>query len=235
MPDLREQITATARRLCLQGYTAGDGASISCRDRSGRILITPRGGSLGELEPDRLVLLDENGQPPRNGPRQALAADLHLTVYGRRGDAGAVMIMQPPAVMAFAVAAIPLVQPAVPEIILTIGSVPLTPYTTPYTAECAAAVELLLDSHDALLLQGRGLLTLGPDLPGATEKVERIASLAAGLMGARALDHVGLLDGRHIDELMALRKKLRLEGRNPWAAEDPTAEEPTEDQEEPDA
>jgi len=220
MLDLREQITAHSRRLCRQGYTAGDEASISCRDRSGRILITPRGRSLGELEPDRLILLDENGQPPTNGPQPALAVELHRTVYGRRREADCVMVMQPPAVMAFALAAIPLVQPAVPEMVLTIGSVPLAPYTTPYTAECAAAVERLVDNHDALLLLGRGLLTLAPNLSMAAEKVERITNLAAALMGARSLGHVGLLDGKHIRELMALRKKLQLEGRNPWAAED---------------
>jgi L-fuculose-phosphate aldolase len=224
MPDLRKQITTTARRLCLQGYTAGDETSISCRDLSDRILITPRGGSLGDIEPDRLVLLDKNGQPPEDDPRPAPSADLHLTVYGRRSDAGAVMITQPPAVMAFAVAAIPLVQPAVPETVLTIGSVPLAPYTTPYTAECAAAIERLLDDHDALLLQGRGLLTLAPNLSGAAETVERIASLAAALMGARALGHVGLLDGKHIRGLMNLRQKLHLEGRNPWAQEDRSEE-----------
>lgn len=220
MPSLREQITAAARRLCLQGRAAGDGASISCRETDGRILITPRGGSLAELEPGRLILLDENGSPPKDGPRPALAAGLHRTVYQRRPDAGAVMILQPPAIMAYAVAAIPLVQPAVPETVLTIGPVPLAPYTTPYTSERAAIVERLLDDHDALLLQGRGLLALGPDLSAAVEKAERIASLAAGLLGARTLGHVGLLDGRHIRQLMALRRELRLEGRNPWTADD---------------
>jgi len=222
MPDLREQITVAARRLCFQGYAAGDGASISCRKPDGRILITPRGASLGGLRPDRLVLLNENGSPPKDGPRPALAAELHRTVYDRRPDAGAVTILQPPAVMAFAVAAIPLVQPAVPETVLTIGSVPLAPYTLPYTAERAAAVERLLDDHDALLLQGQGALTLGPDLSAALEKAERIASQAAGLLGARSLGHVGLLDGRHIRELMALHRELRLKGRNPWAPDDPS-------------
>jgi len=225
MPDLREQITTTARQLYRQGYTAGNEASISCRDRSGRILITPRSGSLGELEPDRLILLDENGRPPQDGPQPALAADLHRTVYGQRHEADCVMIMQPPAVMAFAVAAIPLVQPAIPETVLTIGSVPLAPYTTPYTTECAAAIERLLDDHDALLLQGRGLLTLAPSLSEAAERVERIANLAAAVMGARALGHVGLLDGEHIRGLMALRKKLHLGGRNPWVSEDRSSEE----------
>ena len=219
MPNLREQITAIGHRLCLQGYAAGDGASISCRGRSGRILITPRGGSLGELQPDQMVLLDEHGRPPKSGLRPARAAELHLSVYDRRSETGAVMIMQPPEVMAFAVAAIPLVQPAVPETVLTIGAVPLAPYTTPYSPESAEAVNRLLEDHDALLLQGRGVLVLGPSLSAAAEKVERIANLAAALMGARALGHVGLLDGEHIRRLMALRKKLHLGGRNPWAAE----------------
>ena len=220
MPDLREQITAIGRRLCLQGYTAGDGASISCRGRSGRILITPRGGSLGDLKPDRLCLVDENGRARKSGPQPARAVQLHLTVYGRRGDAGAVLVAQPPAVMAFAVAAIPLVQPAVPETVMTVGAVPLAPYTTPFTPECAAAVERLLDHHDALLLQGRGVLVTAADLAAAIEKLERIASLAAALMGAKALGHVGLLDGKHVRGLMALREKLALDGRNPWALEE---------------
>ncbi len=220
MADIRDQITAAGRWLCRQGYTAGGDASVSRRDPGGRIVITPRGTSLSDLTSDRLVVLDENGQPQPPGHQPALAAPLHLTVYGRRNDAAAVLLMQPPGVMAFAVAAIPLVQPVIPETVLTIGSVPLTPYTTPYTPECAGIIRQLLDDHDALLLQGRGLLVLAANLSAALEKLERIESMATAIRGAKSLGHVNLLTGQHVRDLMALREKLQLEGRNPWMPKD---------------
>jgi L-fuculose-phosphate aldolase len=220
MPNTREQMTAACRWLCQRGYAAGDDASISWRDRTGQILITPRGGSLRNLEPDQVVLLDDNGRPRQADDHPALATPLHLTVYGRRGDAAAVLVTQPPSVTAFAVAAIPLVQPVIPETVLTIGSIPLAPYTTPYTPECVDTIQRLLDDHDALLLQGRGLLVLGASLNAAIEKVERIENMAAAILGAKSLGHVSLLTGEHIRDLMSLRKELRLGGRNPWAPED---------------
>lgn len=220
MADIRDQITAVGRWLCRQGYTAGGDASVSRRDIGGRIVITPRAKSLSDLKSDQLVLMEENGQPQPSDRRPALAAPLHLTVYGRRDDAVAVLVVQPPNVMAFAVAAIPLVQPVIPETVLTIGSVPLTPYTTPYTPECADIIRLLLDDHDALLLRGRGLLVLAANLGAALEKVERIENMAAAIRGAKSLGHVSLLTGQHVRELMALREKLQLEGRNSWTPKD---------------
>jgi L-fuculose-phosphate aldolase len=114
---------------------------------------------------------------------------------------------------------------------LTIGSVPLAPYTTPYTSKCAGAIRRLLDDHDALLLRSRGLLVLGTDLEAALERIERIENMAAALLGTKPLGQVNLLTGEHVRDLMSLRSTLRLGGRNSWAAETPDDHE-SKDQEE---
>jgi L-fuculose-phosphate aldolase len=220
MDRFRNQMMAASRWLARRGYAAGEDGVLSQRIDSGRILITPRGKSLHWIGRQDLVLVGTDGRRLQGTLEPALALQLHLAVYSRRDDAGAVILAQPPSAMAFAVAGIPLVQPVIPEMVLTIGSVPLAPHTTPFSSRTADTIGRLLDGHDALLLQSRGVLILAADLLTALEKLERIESLASALIGAKNLGHVNLLSGGHIKELMSLRQKLNLTGRNPWVQPD---------------
>jgi L-fuculose-phosphate aldolase len=225
MEDIRDQMMAACRWLVRKSYMAGDDGALSCRDDQGHILITPRGRVLDWLKPEELVMVDGNGHPMEGGSSPPLSLELHLAVYRHRQDARAVLLAQPPTATAFAVASIPLVQPVIPEMVLTIGAVPLAPYTTPFSHQTAEAIGQLLNEHDALLLKNRGLLVLGSAVGEVLEKTERIENMARALLGAKSLGHVNILSAADIKELMALRRELNLPGRNPW---DPSPMEGTD-------
>ena len=74
-----------------------------------------------------------------------------------------------------------------PEIVLTIGTVPLVPYATPGSEELARALEPWVEGHDAFLLSSHGVLTLGRDVREALHRMERVEHLAKVTLAARLL------------------------------------------------
>lgn len=62
------------------------------------------------------------------------------------------------------------------ETVLTLGSVPVTPYGTPSTYEVPEAIAPYLQEHDALLLMNHGALTVGCDLITAYYRMETLGA-----------------------------------------------------------
>ena len=78
---------------------------------------------------------------------------MHLRCYREREDVGAVLHAHPPVATGFAVANIPLDDYSMIETVISLGSVPVTPYGTPSTEEVPEAIAPYLADHDAMLLQ----------------------------------------------------------------------------------
>lgn len=213
--EIRAEMIQVCRWLAERSFVVASDGAVSARISQNQILITPRGQSLGWVSPDQLVLLDLNGQKIGGDPEPSSALRLHLAAYHHRDEILAAIHAQPPTATAFAVAGIPLVQPVLPETVLTLGTVPVTEYATPYTEDAARAIDHLIRKHDALLLKNRGALAVGLNLIEALQKLERVERLASVLLTAKNLDHVDLLSGTQIRRLMALRERMNLTGENP--------------------
>lgn len=214
--DIRTELIEVCRWLAQRAFVAADDGSVSAKVAPDQILITPRGRSLGRLTPDQLVQCHLGEEKFGGEAEPSPALRLHLAVYLQRKEIVAAIQAQPQAATAFSVAGIPLVQPVLPEMVLTLGSVPMVEYATPFTAEAAQAIGELILGHDALLLKNRGVLTVGLDLVDALQKLERVEQLASVLLAAKSLDHIDLLSGNQVNKLLALREGLNLRGRNPW-------------------
>ena len=101
------------------------------------------------------------------------------------------------------------------ETVLTLGSVPVTPYGTPSTYEVPEAIAPYLQEHDALLLMNHGALTVGCDLITAYYRMETLElnakiSLVAHLLGGeREISH------ENIDRLCSMREGYGITGKHP--------------------
>jgi len=215
--EIRAEMMKVCRWLSERTFVAADAGAVSARISPSQILITPRGQSLNWLVPEQLVPIDAIGHSAAEAIEPSPTLPLHLAVYRQRTDIQAVVLAQPPSATAFALSGIPLVHPALAETVLTLGSVPITGYATPYTEEAAASIGHAIQNHDALLLKHRGLLTVGLNLMDALQKLERVEQLATVLLAARSLDHIDLLPGAQVKKLMDLRARMKLGGKNPWS------------------
>ncbi len=183
-------IVRCCRRLWEGGLIAGADGNVSVRLGPNRVLVTPSGGLKCDLSAGDLVEVDLAGASRRSSRPASSELDLHLRVYRRRTDCGAVVHAHPPTATAFAVAGEGLPADVLPELILYLGSVPLVPYGMTGTPALGDAVEPFLDRHVAVLLANHGAVAWGPDLVTAQIRMESLEHSARILLAARALGQI---------------------------------------------
>ena len=206
MIQCRNELIKTCRRLDALGYVPATDGNISVRLNANRLLVTPSLAVKGALQPAQLLITDLDGQVVRGKGQPSSEIKMHLYVYRMRPDVVAVVHAHPPTACGFAAAGLALDQPVLPEVVLTVGPVPLARYATPSTDEVPQSLEPFIKEHNAVLLTNHGVLTLGADLDEALHRMERVEHLAKVILIARLLGRPGILSKEEIDRLMAAAK-----------------------------
>jgi L-fuculose-phosphate aldolase len=207
--EAAREIVMCCRRLWQAGLIAGQDGNVSVRYRPDRLLVTPRGLLKSDLALEDIVEVGLDGGH-LGGSRQATTElDLHLRVYRRRPDCGAVVHAHPPTATAFAVAGEGIPADVLPEVAVLTGEVPVVPYATTGTPALGDAVEPYLDACDALLLANHGALAWGTDLAKARIRMETLEHAARILLAARSLGRVTRLTRDQMHDLERLRGKAR--------------------------
>ncbi len=203
----REEIIRFGKMLHQTGLVAATDGNLSVRLDDGAILCTPTLMSKGLLEPDDLVIVDSNGDKLA-GPRDVSSEiAMHILIYRRRRDVGAVVHAHPPTATGFAAAGMALDRALCAELIVTLGSVPLASYETPGTPELAAALAPLVADHDAILMANHGVVTYGVDLLNAYMNMETVEHFAKIALVTHLLGKQQTLSDHHVDKLREIRTK----------------------------
>ena len=212
--SLRNTICAIGQRLYQKNFVAANDGNISCRLAGDRILTTPTGVCKGDLTPENLVVTDLEGNPRSRG-RPSSELPMHLFIYHNRPDVAAVVHAHPIYATAFATAGIALSECVLPEVVTTLGSIPLASYATPSTQELPESLRPYVAKYDAILLANHGAVTMGRDLWDAYFKMERLEHYAHVLFLARQLGGEKRLRAGEVEKLMAIRERYGLTGENP--------------------
>lgn len=203
--EVARDVVRCCRSLWELGLIAAADGNVSVKLAPQRFLVTPRGVLKSELRVEDLVVVDLAGQRRRGCLEPTTELDLHLRVYRKREDCGAVVHAHPPTATGFAVAGQGLPGDVLPEIALLMGEVPCVPYATAGTSGLGDAAEPFLDRHVALLLANHGAITWGRDLAQARIRMESLEHGARILLAARALGGVNHLTRDQIDVLERMR------------------------------
>jgi L-fuculose-phosphate aldolase len=191
---LREELLKFGR-LCYERHllVAMDG-NLSARLDDGSILCTRAGCHKGFLTDDDLVVIDVKGQKLRGSGSPTSEMAMHLACYEERPDCMAVIHAHPPMSIAFTIANVSMARCVLPEVVLTLGTVPTVPYATTGTRKLADDLRPYVRQHDAILMDTHGAVCLGTSLLEAfcrLETVEHTALItktARDLGGAKELD-----------------------------------------------
>jgi L-fuculose-phosphate aldolase len=132
---------------------------------------------------------------------------MHLRIYELRPDVRAVVHAHPPVATGFAAAGLGLGECVLPELIVGLGRVPVVPYATPGTRELSRALDDVIGSHDAVLLENHGAVTVGEDLELAYQRLETVEQAARILLVARLLGGANPLAADQVAELLAARSR----------------------------
>jgi L-fuculose-phosphate aldolase len=203
--EVARAIVLCCRRLWQAGLTAGQDGNVSVRYEADRILVTPRGLLKSDLSPEDLVEVGLDGTHLTGSRLASTELDLHLRVYRRRRECGAVIHAHPPTATAFAVAGEGIPADVLPEVAVLTGHVPLVPYATPGTPALGDAIEPFLEAHDAVLLANHGAVAWGSDLARARIRMESLEHAARILLAARSLGRVITLTPEQMHDLERLR------------------------------
>lgn len=214
---LREQICDICHKMWQLGWVAANDGNISVKLPDGTFMTTPTGISKSFITPEKLVHIDKdcNILEAEAGYRPSSEIKMHLRCYEEREDVGAVLHAHPPVATGYAVANIPLDEYSMIETVLTLGSIPVTPYGTPSTYEVPDAIAPYLGEHDAVLLQNHGALTVGADVLTAYYRMETLELFAKISLNAHLLGGAKEISKENIDRLISMRKNYGVTGRHP--------------------
>lgn len=215
--ELREQICDICHKMWQLGWVAANDGNVSAKLPDGTLLATPTGISKSFITPEKLVKINAKGEvlEAREGYRPSSEIKMHLRCYQEREDVGAVLHAHPPTATGYAVAHVDLDRYTMIESVLTLGSVPVTPYGTPSTYEVPDAIAPYLQEHDALLLANHGALTVGADAITAYYRMETLELWAKINLTARLLGGEQELSQENIQRLCDMREGYGITGRHP--------------------
>jgi L-fuculose-phosphate aldolase len=189
--SLRREVVAAARFLHERGWVANHDGNVTARDGA-TLVATPTATSKRLVDEPGLVEVDLAGKASRGKVFGEIG--LHVAVYERRPDVGAVIHAHPPHATAISCSrSNPIERPFIVEALVSLGPViPRVSFAAPGDP-AKAALAPWCELVDAALLAGHGAIAWGRDCEQALLRLElvehlaRIAILAAPLGGVEPL------------------------------------------------
>jgi len=190
--DLRLALVECGRICYDRHLVSSNDGNLSVRMPGDRILITPSGVAKGRMQVQDLLEIALDGRNSRgaSGARPSSETPMHVEVYRQRQDVRAVVHAHPVFATALTVAGLDFPIDVLPEALLLLREVPVTPYASPSSEEDAHAIRPFVRDHNAILLRQHGTLTCGVDLEEALLHLERVEHVAEVFWRAHALGHV---------------------------------------------
>jgi L-fuculose-phosphate aldolase len=224
--QFREDIVKVGRLMFEKGWVASNDGNVSIRLEDGRILATPTGVSKGMMTADDLILCDFQGEKLCGGRERTTEMGMHLTIYNLRPDVRSVVHAHPPVATGFAAAGRALNVALLPEVVISLGSVPLAEYGLPGTPALTAGMLRYIPKYDALLMENHGVVSYGEDVLQAFARMEKVEHFARVMLVAELLGGAKALPRVEVEKLFDSRARYHVTSRNhfepgaPMAAED---------------
>jgi len=211
----KNDIIEICMRIYSKGWVAANDGNVSIRIGPDTVLCTPAGMSKGYLTAGQLIKVDMDGNKLEGELEPSSEVKMHIDVYKQRKDVNSVVHAHPPYATGFAVAGIALDKCVLPEIIFSIGSIPLTKYGTPSTFEIPENVRKYLKDHNVFLLENHGALSIGPDVYRAYYRMESLELFAKISLIASQLGKVNVIDEENVKKILDIRKQWGMDSNYP--------------------
>lgn len=206
--QLKQDIVRVCRMLHKKNYLAATDGNVSVR-LGDRVLTTPSGINKGLMEADQVLTMDLEGRVLNGEGKPTSEIRMHLLAYELRPDVAAVVHAHLPYATACTLAGIDLLEPILPEVVITLGGIPTAPYATPGSAAVPEAIRGFIQEYDALLLSRHGAMTVGRDVMDAYNKMEKLEHTARVVLAARLQGPVSPLPAAEVSRLRRIGEKYR--------------------------
>ncbi len=210
--QVKREICEIGRRMYERNYVAANDGNISVRISDREILTTPTGVSKGFMTPEMIVCVDMDGKVISGSLKPSSELKMHLRVYRERPDVRSVVHAHPITATAFSVCGMGLDKAFMPELVVTLGVVPLADYATPGTTEVPDSITQYLKDYNAVLLAHHGALTWGKDLMEAYFRLESVEFSAQIVWKARMIGSPNQIPCEKLGELVKIRESMGIHG-----------------------
>jgi L-fuculose-phosphate aldolase len=199
--SLRAAVAAGGRRLVAAGLVESTSGNLSVRALpGGPVAISPSALAYDRVTAADVVLVELDGGVVDGHRTPSSELGMHLAVYRRRADVGAVVHTHSPWATTWAVLGREI--PAVHYVIASIGHrVRVVPYATFGSGELAGMAAEVLGDDNAVLLGNHGVLAVGADLEAALENAVRVEFLAEVYWKACQIGEPVVLPDEEIDRV----------------------------------
>ncbi len=221
--DQKAEIAEAARRLAGLGLVAGSSGNVSVRlpSEEGRELmaITPMGRPYDMLQAEDVVVVDHEMEAVEGELAPSSESLLHVAVYRRRPEVGAVIHTHAVYSSVAAVAGLE-VPPIIDEMVVAIGGpIRVSEYAFPGTAELADNVCEALGERNAALMGNHGAVGVGRDLREAVDACVLTERAAQIFVLSSLLGEAGVLPKEVVEAETAIFR-MRSRGPDPSAVQE---------------
>jgi L-fuculose-phosphate aldolase len=215
LKKLKQDMIKICRLMHNKGLTNGTDGNLSIRLSGDRFLFTPSGISKGFVEEGELLVINKKAEiiKGKRGLKPSSEWQMHLRAFELRPDISAVIHAHPPYTISFCVAGLRMPGCVLPEVVMTMGDIPVTDYAPPASPQNAGIIEKYIGDYDAVILNRHGSLTVGPDIFAAYNKLESVENAALVSFAATALGGIKPLTRGEVKSLYEMGKKLGLLNR----------------------
>lgn len=195
----RASVAAFMVRLYDRGLTTAGGGNISLRLPDGMFAITPSALDKGNLTPEEIALVTMEGENRTPEKKISIETEMHRLLLAARPDMNAVVHAHPAYATLFSAFGGGIDTRLTAEAWCLLGDVPVVPYARMGSDALAKAVAHYGETHDVLLMENHGVVTLGKTLLEAFEKIDVLERAARMTVAASTLERSGMV--RHdLDE-----------------------------------
>lgn len=202
---IRDVITV-AKRLDDKGLANAFEGNVSIK-RDGLLYITPSGKSKVTLTPEKICVIDEDGNQISGIFAPSSELKMHAAVYKMRDNINGVVHAHPAWMTAYAMCGKPIESKCHAEMIWDHKVVEVVPYGRPGSDDIYKGVKPILDKgRDIMLLSNHGVLSVGEDVFAACNKLESVENAAKILTIAKFVDggHYADLPEEEVQMLLSL-------------------------------
>ncbi len=206
--SVKRELIEACHKVYEKGFVSATDGNLSVRIAPNQVWITPSGKNKGELRESDLIRITLDGEVLEGARNVSTENQVHLLAYKNRSSINAVVHCHPVYATAFASAGNDqLNKPVFPEVILTIGKIPICRYGTPSTEELTASISQHIHYANALLLENHGAVTFGSSIKEAYYRMEKLEHTAQILFAASQLGKVTELNEDKLSKLYKAAEK----------------------------
>ncbi len=191
-----------------KGFVSAYDGNLSVRSSAGTIYITRSAVCKGEITADDIIEIDMSGGIISGKGKVSTENKIHLFAYAKRADVNAVIHCHPVYATAFASARDAFPSNIFPEVLLTLGSIPVCRYATPSTSQMTESLEPYIKNSWVYILKNHGAVALGTNINDAYFKMEKLEHTAKILTAASLLGGARPIADDKILELLNISEEV---------------------------